>query len=324
MTVLEAREAHPRWGPRTIEQFLRRRLGDKTPSERTIARILKRANLVKSRRRRPLPNVVERAPEVEATAPNDVWTIDFKGWWRTRDGARCEPLTVRDAYSRYLLAVDICSTKTADARKTLDRLFRKHGIPRAIQCDNGVPFVAVNARAGLSALSAWWTALGIRIVRSRPGCPQDNGAHERMHRDLKSDVQKHPASSTAAQQRDIDRWRQEFNHVRPHQALGGKTPAETYKPTERRPPVVREPNYGPFRRSAAIGATGCFKLRGELYFVSGSLHRMRVGLESIDDTHLRVWFHELDLGVIEVLPRVAAHCFDPWKMKKTKRNKRAA
>jgi len=160
-------------------------------------------------------SVVERAPTVLAQAPNDVWTVDFKGWWRTLNGERCEPLTVRDAFSRYVLATVACSTKLRDVRPIFERLFARHGVPKAIQCDNGVPFVSVRSRAGLSTLSAWWVSLGIRLVRSRPGCPQDNGGHERMHADVRADVQRHPAATREQQQRQLDRWRQEFNHVRP-------------------------------------------------------------------------------------------------------------
>ena len=120
---------------------------------------------------------------MSAEAPNDVWTVDFKGWWRAVNGQRCEPLTVRDAHSRFVLASTLCSATSKDVRKEFERLFRRYGIPSAIQCDNGVPFVSVRSVGGLSSLSAWWVSLGIRLVRSRPGCPQDNGAHERMHLD---------------------------------------------------------------------------------------------------------------------------------------------
>ncbi len=148
--TLQAREAHPRWGPIKLYDVLRRRFGDQTPSARTIARILRRANLVRERRKRRRVSVVERAPGVVAHAPNDVWTVDFKGWWRTLNGDRCEPLTVRDAHSRFLLAVVACSTKKRDVSPIFEKLFRRYGLPKVIQCDNGVPFVAVQARAGLS------------------------------------------------------------------------------------------------------------------------------------------------------------------------------
>lgn len=155
MAVLEARDAHPRWGPRKLEPLLRRRFGDQTPSARTIARILKRANKVRERRARRPNNVMEGAPQVQAKKPNDVWTVDFKGWWKSLDGEKCEPLTVRDAYSRFILDIVICRPTVADVRAVFERLFRKYGVPNAIQCDNGVPFVPVRARGGISTLSAW-------------------------------------------------------------------------------------------------------------------------------------------------------------------------
>ena len=227
--LLVARAAHPRWGPRKLSGVLRRQLGDATPSERTVARILDRFGEVRHRRKRRGLSVVERAPQVIAKAANDVWTIDFKGWWRATDGRRCEPLTVRDAHSRFVLALALLPRSTgAEVQRVMTRLFRRYGVPKAIQCDNGTPFICVRSAAGLTRLSAWWVSLGIRIVRSRPGCPQDNGGHERMHRDIAGELQAVPEATVLLQQRACDRWRQEFNHVRPHDALGGKTPAAVY------------------------------------------------------------------------------------------------
>jgi putative transposase len=310
IATLQAREAHPRWGPYKLHVLLRRRFGEQTPSKRTIARILLRANKVRERRKRRAASVVERAPAVVAERPNDVWTVDFKGWWRTLNGDRCEPLTVRDAASRYLLAVVVCSTKHRDVRPVFERLFKKYGIPRAIQCDNGVPFVAVQARAGLSSLSAWWVSLGIRLVRSRPGCPQDNGAHERMHSDVRADVQARPAVSRDEQQRTIDRWRQQFNHVRPHQALDGKTPAEVYKVRERRRPLERSYAYPKhfYVRRIAAGGQLCF--RGDHCAVGTPFTGLEVGVEIVDASKLRVWLHDVDLGVLDTVPVVDDSLFE--------------
>lgn len=185
VAIVEAREAHPRWGAHKLRLLLARRYGEQTPSERTIARVLDRFDMVRKRKRMPHVNVVLEAPCVTATAPNDVWTVDFKGWWRARNKERCEPLTVRDAFSRKVLAIVVLDgTKGAAVREVFERLFRRYGVPRAIQCDNGTPFVCVRARGGLSVLSAWWVSLGIELARSRAGCPQDNGGHERMHAEL--------------------------------------------------------------------------------------------------------------------------------------------
>lgn len=304
LAVLAAREAHPRWGPRKLEVVLRRRLAEQTPSERTIARILQRANKVRQRRRRRPLSVVERAPEAGARSPNDVWTVDFKGSWQAANGQRCDPLTVRDAASRFVLAATLCRASTSAVRAVFEALFRKHGIPAAIQCDNGVPFVSVRSPGGLSSLSTWWVSLGIRLVRSRPACPQDNGGHERMHSDIAADVEARGAGTRQAQQRELDRWRQEFNHVRPHQALGGKTPAEAYRPTTKRPAEIRRYRYPSTMTTIRVFRNGSFRLYGECYFLSTSLAGMLVGLESVDALHLRVWLYDIDLGVIEVVPEV--------------------
>jgi len=319
MAVLDVREKHPRWGPSKLAPLLRRSLGADAPSERTIARILQRAGKIRQRRTRRELSVIEKAPQVEAKAPNDVWTIDFKGWWRTRDGARIEPLTVRDAFSRYVLLVKLPDKPVLEwVQKELEALFRKYGTPSAMKCDNGEPFVAVHARAGLSSLSAWWTALGIQLVRSRPGCPQDNGAHERMHADLKADVQKVEHDNAASAQRALSKWRQEFNHVRPHAALNQRTPADVYKPQERRAPVVLRPSYPPDWRRLRVGGKGEVCLRGCRLFISRSLRGYEVGLEPITDLRMRVWFHKLDLGEVKVEPVVTNDVIEEW-MKKKKR-----
>jgi putative transposase len=302
VAVLELRQAHPTWGAEKLEIVLRRRFKEQTPSKRTVARILRRAQLVRQRRKRRPLNIIERAPQQPANAPNEVWTVDFKGWWRARNQERCEPLTVRDAFSRFVLAVALCSTKTAEVRKIFEQLFRAFGTPSAIQCDNGVPFVSVRSPAGLSALSAWWVSLGIRIVRSRLSCPQDNGAHERMHRDISEAMQCSPAPSAAQQQRLLDKWRQEFNHVRPHQALAGKTPAEVYKSLPACSPPCAPALGGAHHRKMKIDRNGCFKIGKERYFLTTALTGFFVALESIDALHVRAWFHGLDLGTVEIEP----------------------
>jgi len=301
VTILEAREAHPRWGPHKLSLLLRRKLGPNTPSERTIARVLSRFDKIRRRRRRHgSMHIVTQAPHVDVKAPNDLWTVDFKGWWRAGNRQRCEPLTVRDAFSRMVLAIEVLpSTGVAPVRATFERLFRRHGVPKAIQCDNGTPFVAPLARAGLTGLSAWWVALGIELVRSRPGCPQDNGAHERMHADMAAEIEADPSASRALQQRACDKWRQEFNHVRPHDALDDKTPAEVYKRSERFM-GVRSAFYPAGWMARVVSANGCICVHSAQYFVSSSLGGYHVALEPLDALHMRLWFYELDLGTIEI------------------------
>lgn len=319
MAVLEARDAHARWGPRKLEVVLRRRFGEQTPSIRTIARILKRGNKVRARRRDRAPNVVERAPQVQAKHPNDVWTVDFKGWWKSLDGERCEPLTVRDAYSRFVLDIFVCRPTRDAVTKVFERLFRKYGVPNAIQCDNGTPFVAVRARGGISRLSAWWGSLGIRLVRSRPGCPQDNGGHERMHADVRGDVQSRPAATVDAEQRRLSRWRQEFNHVRPHEALGGKVPADVYKVVEPRRPVRVPYVYPAHYFVRRVYPNGEFRFRNDDLQLGESFAGQEVGIEVVDAMRVRAWFRDVDLGLVDTLPEVDVACFEPRITKRTKR-----
>jgi putative transposase len=300
--LLMARAGHPRWGPRKLIGLLRRQFGDATPSERTVARVLDRFGQVRHRRKRRGLSVVERAPQVSAKAANDVWTIDFKGWWRTANGSRCDPLTVRDAFSRFVLALTLLPRTTAsEVRAVLERLFCRYGVPKAIQCDNGVPFISVRSLAGLSQLSAWWVSLGIKIVRSRPGCPQDNGGHERMHVDVAGDLQAMPEATTLRQQRACDRWRQEFNHVRPHDALRGRTPAELYKAAPTRP-VMRPPLYPAGWLVRRVTKGGAIGNSNDGQFLSTALAGYYVGLQPIAGLRYRAWFYDVDLGELELVP----------------------
>jgi transposase InsO family protein len=301
-SILAAREAHPRWGPHKLSLLLRRRWGPSTPSERTIARVLTRFDMIRQRRpRRTFTQVVSEAPLVDVSSPNDLWTVDFKGWWRAGNGERCEPLTVRDAFSRFVLAIEVLpSTAGSAVRVVFERLFRRNGLPKAIQCDNGTPFVSTSSRGGLTTLSAWWVSLGIGLVRSRPGCPQDNGGHERMHADMAAEIEALPSASRSLQQRACDKWRQQFNHVRPHDSLDGKTPGEVYKRADRAA-RARSMLYPSGWLARRVGRNGSITMHSGDYFVSAALAGHRVGLAPVDALHMRVWFYEMDLGSIEIL-----------------------
>jgi putative transposase len=302
--LLAARLKHPRWGARKLQTVLRRQFHDASPSERTIARILDRFGQVRHRRKRRGLSVVERAPQVTAGASNDVWTIDFKGWWRAADGRRCEPLTIRDAYSRFVLALVLLPRSNAEqVRLVMVRLFRRYGVPKAIQCDNGSPFICSRSSAGLTKLSAWWVSLGIKIVRSRPGCPQDNGGHERMHLDIAGELQAVPEATVALQQRACDRWRQEFNQVRPHDALKGRTPADVYRPSPARP-SIRPPMYQSGWLVRRISSNGLIGKAADGNFVSTAVAGQFVGLQPLGGLRYRVWFYDVDLGELEVAPSV--------------------
>jgi len=300
--ILELRGRHPSWGPDTIAGALARTLGADAPSRSTVARVLRRLGKVKRRRPRVRLWTVDGRPRVEATAPNDLWTMDFKGWWLAQNGDRCEPLTVRDACSRKVLAVVlVTSTRANQVRRVLERLFKLYGLPVAIQCDNGSPFVCTRARGGLTTLSAWLVSLGIRLVRSRPGCPQDNGGHERMHRDL-SELQLTPARSRRAQQRECDRWLIDFNHVRPHTALAGKTPAEVYRSSKLCSLTPRVPRYPPEWKTRRVSPEGNVRINGDVVFVSAALSGQIIGLYQESALRWRAHFFDVDLGSIEIAP----------------------
>jgi putative transposase len=219
-------------GARKLIWALRQSGAKSIPSERTVNRILERCGLIVPRRVHPKPRPASGKPDVSGEKPNALWTADYKGWWRTGDLKRCEPLTVRDQHSRFVLAVHVCRSPMLDeALQLFERLFELHGLPDRILTDNGTPFVAPSSRFGLTRLSAWWLSLGIDHLRSRKGTPADNGAHERMHRDMAFELEAFSAPTCEDQQRACDLWKADFNNCRPHEALGMKTPSQVYNPS---------------------------------------------------------------------------------------------
>lgn len=238
--IVAARRLKPRWGPRKLRAALERANPRvELPSVGTFALIFKRNGLVVPRRRRHR-TPPSSAPLSHATGPNFLWCIDFKGDFLVGK-RRCYPLTVTDAYSRYLIAcVALSHTHVGRVRRALLEAFEQFGLPDAIRSDNGSPF-ASRAPAGLSALSVWWLKLGIRHERIEPGKPQQNGRHERMHLTLKLDTAMPPCGSLRAQQRAFDYFRREYNELRPHEALGNRVPADFYERSTR---MLPEPSWG--------------------------------------------------------------------------------
>lgn len=229
--IVAFRTAHPSWGATKIYKILKRELKKtKIPSRRTIHTVLQDCNLVTSRvyhsRRKASSNRVV----LKATYPNHVWTCDFKGWWRTKDGKKVFPLTIRDESSKFVLSVTCLPSPSLDLVKAVFiDCFKSYGLPEYIRCDNGSPFSFSGAFCGLSRLSAWWLKLGIVPNFIPPASPQFNGGHERMHKDLKADLQSNPARNLRQQQLLADSWRDDFNIIRPHDSLSDKTPASVYK-----------------------------------------------------------------------------------------------
>jgi len=297
--LIEARKRWPHWGPKKLLAKLWREDPQLAwPSASTGSEILRREGLSQPRRRRRRPLTVEQ-PFGAVAAANDAWCIDFKGWFRTGDGRRCDPLTVTDAFSRYLLAVQAIEPVTEAVQAKMDELFEEHGLPVAIRSDNGTPFASSGA-GGLTRLSARWAKMGIRLERIWPGKPQQNGRHERMHGTLKPEACQPPAASVASQQSRFDVFRSEFNHERPHEALGQRQPAEFYRPSPR--PFV-EPagdlDYGSDELVRRVRSSGEIKWRGSLLFLSEAIIGEAVGLSQRPDGHWLIRFADVALGLID-------------------------
>ena len=241
--IIALRRARPHWGPRKLRAVLMgEQPGKVWPAASTMGDLLRAEGLVSARRRRRRIAAPSRTLR-PANGPNDVWCIDFKGWFRTRDGERCDPLTVTDAYSRFLLACVILPPRTEEVRAAVEQLFERYGLPETIRSDNGSPFAGTGA-GGLSRLSVGWLKAGIALERIDPGQPQQNGRHERMHKTLATETTRPPAASMERQQDRFDRFRQDFNANRPHEALGQQPPASFYRPSPRAyPERLQEPWY---------------------------------------------------------------------------------
>jgi transposase InsO family protein len=295
------KSAWPHWGPKKIAQLYRESV-QRALSVSTCHRVLKACGLVKTRKRRVRRPVSVTVAAMVPRQPNDVWTVDFKGWWRTRDGQRCEPLTVRDAFSRYVLSAHVpADTRTETIQREFERLFRAHGLPKVIKSDNGVPFACVRSPLGLSRLSAGWVALGIQLEHSRPAHPQDNGGHERMHRDLAVEVAAHAQANVTAQQAALDLWRHEYNHLRPHEHLQGKRPADLYRPSPRSFSSARtELDYGIGYLPRLVNSTGALSYQGRLIHVSAVFAGWHAGLRLRDELTVEVWFNYLLVGTLNL------------------------
>src|SRR6266513_2809897 len=267
--IVRLKLAHLAWGPRKIRELYLRGHGE-VASESTFKRVLERTSLTQKRRRRRAPEAGRLSRGREAAAVNEVWTVDFKGWWRNGD-KRCEPLTVRDEYSRYLLEVRAVEDgRSETVRKSFERIFERHGLPEAIRSDNGSPFASRQGPFGLSRLSAWWVVLGIDLERGRPGHPQDNAGHERMHQDISRELEAEGACAQAA----LDVWRQTFNYERPHETLGMRCPGEVYLASARKYEGTPEDLDYPKMCSRRVSPRGLISLEGQSLFLSTSLGRL--------------------------------------------------
>jgi putative transposase len=311
--VLELRAAHPTWGPKKLLRRLQNEDSQVAwPARSTIAELLRRRGLVvpRKRRRRVPPH---EQPFAACQGSNAIWCVDFKGWFRTGDGQRCDPLTISDAFSRYLIRCQaVPNTGIEGVQPLFEAAFREYGLPGAIRSDNGVPF-ASHGIGGLSRLSVWWIKLGIMPERIEAGKPQQNGRHERMHLTLKKETASPPAATVRGQQQRFDAFRREFNQERPHEALDLATPASKYECSPRPyPSRLLEITYPPEWVWRVVRPCGQVRLRGRQFFLGEALIGEVVGLEPLNERYWRTHFGPVALGIYDEHRR---RVLRPWEVR---------
>jgi transposase InsO family protein len=303
LELVRLRQEHPYWGPKKLRKLLLRSgfRPNEVPGLTTVGRILRRAGLSDSKGR-GRPRRWEPTGETSpAQGPNDVWTVDFKGWWRTGDGQRCEPLGIRDLFSRYVLCLrPMPRHRIEEARAVFAEVFERYGLPAVIRSDNGAPFASLLGPHGLTRLSAWWRTLGIKLDRIVPGHPEQNGSHERMHRDLAAEIEGQPAPTLAEEAVRLERWRLEYNINRPHEALGQQTPGEVYRSSPRKLGDVKPYRYPVGYMLRRVDVDGNIVVAGKYIHLSDALVHTEVGLERLDETRWQVWFCDMEVKEVSI------------------------
>jgi transposase InsO family protein len=297
--------AHRAWGPKKILELYRRAYPNKAaPSLSSVKRILDKAGLVKPQRIRSVitTDCPRLQQQLQAQAPNDVWCIDFKGWWKS-DGEICEPFTVRDKFSRKILCARLMTSKTAESVKAvMADLFRKYGLPKAIHSDNGTPFAASNGLLNLTCLSAWWITLGIMPDRSLKGCPGQNGSLERMHADIAREIEGKIPGGRAANQAVLEGWVEEYNSLRPNEAIGMNTPDELYLPSPRKYDGDFDAlEYPPGFLVRKVFRSGEIMIHGIRVTIGFALRGLQVGLRPISgENAFQVFLADFLLGRLDM------------------------
>ena len=310
--IISAKQDKPHWGARKIRELLVRRLaGDvRLPATSTIHAVLDRHGLVArlQRRRR-----ATGTPLSQGLSPNDLWCADFKGEFKLGNGRYCYPLTVTDHASRYLLLCEALeSTREQPAITAFEQLFRERGLPGAIRSDNGVPFASPNGLYNLSKMSVWWLRLGIQIERIKPGRPQQNGRHERMHLTLKKEATKPAGMNFLQQQARFDAFATEFNDERPHEALAMKVPADLYQPSARAYTGLPELDYPLHDKDVTVTCCGRICMHRKKINISITLAGQRLGIKEVDDGIWLVSFMHYDLGYIDLEQRTLQTLDNPF------------
>jgi transposase InsO family protein len=312
--IVETKREKPHWGARKIRELLVRRLaGDlRIPARSTVHAVLDRHGLVKRARQRRRQKA-QGTPLSAGQTPNDLWCADFKGEFRLGNGRYCYPLTVTDHAARFILACEALeSVKEAGVIPVFERLFKERGLPDAIRSDNGVPFASPNGLYNLSKLSVWWLRLGIGIERIKPGQPQQNGRHERMHLTLKQETTRPPRANILQQQARFDDFVSEFNGERPHDALAMKTPAEVYRPSARPYSGLPEIDYPFHDRDLLVTCCGRVCMHRKKINISTALAGQKLGIKEVDDGIWLVSFMHYDLGYIDLEQRTLQTIDNPF------------
>ncbi|MGW9233108.1 IS481 family transposase [Pseudorhizobium sp. NPDC055634] len=313
--IVRLKREKPYWGARKIRELLIKRLaGDvRIPAKSTVHAVLDRHGLVSQARKRNRANKAEGTQLSQALEPNDLWCVDFKGEFKLGNGRYCYPLTVTDQVSRYLLGCEAFeSTREQGVFDALRRIFSEFGLPAAIRSDNGLPFASPNGLYNLSKLSVWWLRLGISLERIRPGHPQQNGRHERMHLTLKKEATRPPATNTLQQQARFDAFVSEFNQERPHEALNMKVPADLYVASSRPYEGLPEIDYPFHDREAIVTNCGRLCIYRKKINISTVLAGQKLGIKEVDDGIWIVSFMHYDLGYIDLEQRTLQTIDNPF------------
>lgn len=314
--IVAAKREKPNWGARKIRERLLRRLRTeiRVPAVSTIHAVLDRHGLVSRNTRSRFR--AQGTPLSEGAGPNDLWCVDFKGQFQLANKQYCYPLTVTDHASRYLLLCEALeSTKEETALIAFERLFLERGLPKSIRSDNGVPFASPNGLFNLSKLSVWWLRLGIAIERIKPGHPQQNGRHERMHLTLKKEATRPAGANIFQQQAKFDAWVDEFNNERPHEALAMKFPSEVYEPATQLYEGIPEPSYPLHDMTVNITTCGRLCIYRKKINISTSLAGQAVGVKEVDDGIWLVSFMKYDLGYIDLEEKSLQPLENPFGLK---------
>ena len=303
IAIIQLKTAHPYWGAKKIlELFKKSRRNAEVPSLSSVNRILSKANLIKKRRVKPVSTDCRRLhAHIQPQEVNDVWAIDFKGYWRS-DGEICEPFTVRELVSRKILCVKLMQSKSSEAvRAVMTDLFKKYGLPKVIRSDNGTPFSSPNGVLSLTSLSAWWITLGITPDRTEKGSPGQNGSLERMHADIAREIEGKVRGGVLANQAVIDAWVEEYNSVRPNEAIGMKTPDEVFVPSERKYiGDYEEIEYPLGFLTRKVTAGGEIVLNSIRIAIGHSLRGLYIGLKPLENNSYEAYLADFILGTVDM------------------------